>query len=109
MFPHIFSRWGNIGVPLWETLGIIGVFCFPATYREIFHISAAWPHFQGLRALSHTSKITFLSDPAGIGIGEGASLIYIRLGVVWFIYGGETLARVSPFLFIVSVMDAILF
>lgn len=109
MFPHIFPRWGNIGVLSRETLGIIGVFCFPATYCEFPHIPAALSHFQGLRALSHTSKITFPSDPAGIGVGGGASLIYIRLGVVWFIFGGETLARVSPFLFIVSVMDAILF
>ena len=82
MFPHIFSMWGNIGVPLWETLGIIGVFCFPATYREIFHISAALPHFQGLRALFCTSKITFPSDLAGIGIRGVATLIYKGWGGV---------------------------
>lgn len=82
MFPHIFPGWGNIGVLLWETLGIIGVFCFPATYHEISLIPAASPHFQGLRALSHTSKITFSSDPAGIGDGGGATLIYKGWGGV---------------------------
>lgn len=109
MFPHIFPRWGNIGVLLRETLGNTGAFCSLASYNEFPHISAALPHFQGLLALSQTSKITSPRDPAGIGNEGEASLIYIRLGVVWFIYVGETLARFSPFLFIVSVMDAILF
>ncbi len=76
MFPHIYLGWGNIGVLLWETLGIIGVFCFPAHYIECPRISAVLPHFQGLRALSHTSKITFSRDPAGIGDGGVATLIY---------------------------------
>lgn len=76
MFPHIFPRWGNIGVLSRETLGIIGVFCFPTIYHEFSRISAALPHFQGLRALFHTSKITFSSDLAGIGVGGGATLIY---------------------------------
>ena len=82
MFPHIFQGWGNIGVLLWETLGIIGVFCFPTTYHEFPRISAALPHFQGLRALFHTSKITFPSDPAGIGNGGVATLIYKGWGGV---------------------------
>lgn len=82
MFPHIFSRWGNIGVLWWETLGIIGVFCFPAIYHESPRISSALPLFQGLRALFQTSKITFLSDPAGIGDGGGATLIYKGWGGV---------------------------
>ena len=82
MFPHIFSRWGNIGVLLWETLGNTGIFCFPASYNEFPHISATLPHFQGLRTLSHTSKITFSSDPAGIGVGGGATLIYKGWGGV---------------------------
>jgi hypothetical protein len=108
MFPHIFSRWGNIGALLWETLGIIGVFCFPATYREFPHITAALSHFQGLRALFQTSKITSLSDLAGIGDGWGATLIYKGWGELGE-FDGETLAWVSPFLFIVSVMDVILY
>ena len=82
MFPHIFPRWGNIGVLLRETLGNIGIFCFPAIYHEFPHIPAALPHFQGLRALSHISKITFLSDLAGIGIGGVVTLIYKGWGGV---------------------------
>ena len=103
MFPHIFQGWGNIGVLLWETLGIIGVFCSPAIYHESPRISSALPHFQGLRVLFCTSKITFLSDPAGIGMGEGATLIYKGWGELGE-YDGETLARVSLVLFVLSVI-----
>ncbi len=82
MFPRIFSRWGNIGVLLRETLGNTGVFCFPTIYHKFSRISAVLPHFQGLRALFRTSKITFPSDPAGIGDGGGTTLIYKGWGGV---------------------------
>lgn len=82
MLPHIFSRWGNIGVLSREILGFIGVFCFPVSYNEFPHIPAVLPHFQGLRALFHISKITFPSDPAGIGVKGVATLIYKGWGGV---------------------------
>ncbi len=103
MFPHIFQGWGNIGVLLWETLGIIGVFCFPAIYHESPRISSALPHFQGLRALFQTSKITFLSDPAGIGNSGNATLIYKGWGELGE-FDGETLAWVSLILYVLNVI-----
>jgi len=103
-FPIYFQGGETLAYFRGKHWGLLGYFVSPTSYNEFPHISAALPHFQGLRALFKTSKITSPRDPAGIGEKGEASLMYIRLGVVWFIYGGETLAWVSLILYVLSVI-----
>jgi hypothetical protein len=98
-FPIYFQGGETLAYFRGKHWGLLGYFVSPTSYNEFPHISAALPHFQGLRALFKTSKITSPRDPAGIGIGGEETLIYKGWGGVLKL-SGETLVRVSPILYV---------